>query len=426
MKKLSGSLKIFLSISLLNGYLFCSSIPEILKQKGYKKESISAFLHLLRRTGSLSPEIIKRKSAEESPKQESLRNLAEKLNLEKLQEKLQSTNDIEEVLSQLSFESDSHVEAFLVAATQVLWFRSNWEKETASSSLALNRWSQLKEQTEETTNIYDFLQELELIDEIKRPNDFQPDIIIWLGAIEHSAKPRIYGDIPADYAGPIVVHSNRRGLFINQNVIEQTAVDNIAEQLNLAENTRVKEIIIETCKAYKFYNVSENTLQESTKELRELIIQKLRDNNLLSETNIDFNWPTHRELYKNIFFKAQQAGLVKSATLEFDDPAPLSNNRIHTTESEAQSWLEKIKAEHPEKFAHGKKLKVLALSVQPFVKFQEEALKSVLDQDCELVVVGPKAEKTPNTRKDALESLAKILFMQAKNNPEIKALLPWI
>lgn len=405
------------------------SLNDALESKGFHHEKRHAFLMLLRNTGALSQAIFEKE--ENDIKRKSLKQLAlSNKSLLAAQDAIAHSTEttIDELGSKITFNSPAEAEAFLIAASQTLWFRSSWEKERADNAEALGRWACV-DQSQFSRTLTPHLQTLHLFHEIKRPHDFKPDIIIWLGAIEDAAKPRIYADIPEGYAGEINVHSNRRGLFLTSKVMEKTGIIIIAQQLGLIDNEEAYEVIAQTCKDYTpFYEVQEAVLPTSTQELRKLIVGNLVQKGFLMDTALDFNWPTYKDLYTYLFNEAQanRPTILSHAQLSFDDPVPLPCGRIHTTESEAQYWLEQRKLTHPEEFNRGRKLRVLALSVQPFVKVQEENLKSVLADHCEVIAVGIETLDTPNSRKDALESLAKILFVQGRKNEAVKSILPWV
>ncbi len=410
-----------------------SSLSGALKKFGYDSpQERTAFLNIFRCTGGFSLPISPVNN--DSPlyeKQNSFIIFFKSSNIQKLEAEIYTieSNKLDLIADKIKFPSIHCAQAFVLAATQCLWFRASYKNEvTNNPSALLQRWVKENDSNEDEELIKS-LAILGLVSEIKRPSpDFMPSVIIWLGAIQPSAENRIYGDIPDNYAGKIVVHSNRRGLILNKQVWESYGVFSIAEKLGLSNNNKALEIITETCKNYnQFYSLKATELQESTKLLRQLILENLIKANFLEEKTVtDFYWPTEKELYSYMFNRGIKKIPQKlaQAKLTFDDPEPLSNNRIYDTTTEAAYWLKKQLTENAEQFQQNEKPKLLALSIQPFVLYQHECLKDALDKYYTLATIGPEASQV--SVKDALESLAKMLYIKAKRDSEIKKLIYWL
>ena len=406
------------------------SINEALKRFDFNKsEERAGFLTILRLTGGFLPP---KKLDPNNPlyeKQKSFAELLQKSNIQDLEKEIYSAkpDELETIAGKINFLSLAEAKSFIFVGPECLWFRENYKKETTDRpELVWSRW--IKENPANEKDFIEPLKALGLISEIKRPDNFIPDIIIWIGAIESSAEPRIYGDIPDDFSGEVIVFSNRRGLILNNKIFEPYGAINIAEQLNIVDNPKAIKIIEETCKGYtKNYVLATSELKESTQELRILIVDALFKKGFLATTAIDFNWPTEKELYAYLFKKAQQKTPKKlgKAKLTFDDPEPLPNKRLYDTTSEAVYWLNNQLKNQTIGDVHGKeKLKILALSEQPNVAYQHQCLENVLGKYYKVVTVGPKNEGFAVS--DALQGLAKILYFKANQDPEIKTILNWL
>ncbi len=328
-----------------------------------------------------------------------------------------------EVAQGIRFPSVAHAKAYIVACTQNLWFRAAWEKEfIANPEMSQRRWAQKKDQDSTSEHeLTKYLSILGYIDEVKRPHNFMPDIILWLAAVQESGAPRIYGDIPVGYKGDVVLHSSRRGLIANKNVMEAYAILQIAECFGLANNEQALKIIETVCKAFGSYQLAYPVLQDSTKDLRKNIAQALKDNSLVKEdVNFDFSWPTEKDLYNHLFAAAQakMPGTLGQARLVFDDPEDLPNGKALDTYTQAALWLKK------QKVVEGEKQNILALSIQPHVKYQHMSLVKALEHYYNVVTVGPRPEN--GNAKDGLESLAKVLYNQVQGDEEIQSILPWV
>lgn len=412
----------FLSLSTLLK-VHGASLVEGFESFGFKdSDQQKALFLVMRQTGGFT---LPNTNENDDPKKKSHIELYHKSNLKEFSEEVNNANEMNalEVASKITFPSLQEVQAYTVAATQNLWFRSAWEKEVNLNPEALlKRWVAEKENVQ--SDLTHWLTQLGLVEEVIRPLNYIPHTIIWLGAIQPSAEPRIYGDIPEGYEGEIVVHSNRRGLILNKDIFESYGVLNIAEQLNLGKNEEAHKIIESVCRGYeKTYDLSYSKLETATEELKIKIIEALKDKGILKENNdSSFKWPTEKELYTYTFSEAQKRipQKLSKASLTFNDPEPRNDGRIYNTYTEARYWSNKQSTLSQ----NDEKRKILALSVQPFVSYQHSALDKALGDKYEVVTVGPASPNAP--QKDRLESLAKIIYEKVSSDQEIKNILPWI
>lgn len=278
----------------------------------------------------------------------------------------------------------------VVARTQTAWFRKTFASETSgNSSMLLDRWTSTSAKVEDLPDVKEPFQRLGIVDAMDVLPAFSPYVVILLGCIEPQVKHRLDA-VPHGYSGEIVVHSNQRGLV---HFLEPMCYDFISERTGVDVDVIKGKIADQKAP----YDLALPTLQDSTRHLRELISDK------------EFAWPDYKDLYTRLYSELlKMRPDLHSSKLVFDDPPVLNGDRIYTTFTEAKYWCTKYLSD----VNNVARRKLLALSSQPFVLYQDTVLKAAIGEHFEICTVGPSHDGI--LVKDCFESLAKIIYERAK------------